>query len=217
MGFSVSGSLDSILASFKSEFDVLTAEEDKVNSDVDAQYDKYYKQACSGDVSDIPTDALQNMANDTNCSASARETINKELIARGEEPIVSEEENEKLYEGYYDEASDGNTEKIPTSALKNMANDSNYSDSTRDKINEELEARGEEPIVSEEDNEKLYEDYYERASNGDTSKIPTSALQNMASDPNCDEDVLDTINAELESRGEDPIDPDDSDDSDDVY
>ncbi|MGI4935362.1 MAG: hypothetical protein ACRYF5_01235 [Janthinobacterium lividum] len=205
MGFSVSGSLDSILASFQAELDALSTEENEDNAANDALYTGYYDKATKGKTGDIPTEALQNMANDENCSAAVRETINAELEKRGEEPILSEKENHALYDDYYDNARAGNVSNIPTSALKNMANDETCSDLARSNINKELVARGQEPILSEKDNNLLYDDYYDKARAGNVKDIPTSALQTLAGQSTCSDLARDNINKELIARNEEPF------------
>lgn len=172
----------------------------------DELYEGYYEDAKDGDCEDIPTEALKNMANDPKCSDEARENINKELTSRKEEPIVAtQEEADELYEGWYEQAKDDDCEDLPTSVLQNMANDPKCSDDARENINKELEKRGEEPYLPAKEADELYQEYYDKACDGDTDKIPTSALKNMANDPKCSDDAREKINEELESRGEVPI------------
>lgn len=208
MSFSVNNPGASITDGLMLKLQEIQAKAEQAEAENEALYTDYYDRACNGETDDIPTDALQNMATDPDCSPEAFKKIAAELEKRGE-PVDREaaarQANDELYSGYYDKACDGDVSDIPTNALQNMAMDPECSTEAYDFIAAELKARGE-PVQRVEDNEAMYTRYYEMACNNDVAFIPTEALQNMAMDPNCSSLAFDNIAEELDWR-EEPLDP----------
>lgn len=181
---------------------------EKADSEREAQYTRYYEQAKAGDTSKIPTEALKNMSSDPACAYGPFMNIAKELASRGEKvdsAAAVAQSNNQMYKDYYRKASQGDTKDTPTYALQNMAMDPKCSDAAYNAIARELKSRNE-PIdrnkAEAERIDKLYTEYYKKATSGDVKDIPTEALQNMGMDPNCSRKAYKNIADELNTRGE---------------